>query len=323
MSEVVSFTDYRPPERFDGNPWTQAQIDEAASSAGPWSTIDTVTFDTPDPDPASPQDRSFTTGNGTAPGLWYRVAFLDGSGGVSTPTAPIQNTTSPRAGDRRDLCTLADIAERTPGYEIGDDDATDDALADFITKESRDFMEVTRREFTSIGENPSTRTFDVDWIVVEDRELLIGDAAAITGVVLKGQDGTVLQTLDESGWVLLPRVREDWEPVTSLYFPPLVTSPAFFSWPAVQFGPYVPIESPRLYCEVTGTWGFPAIPDTVKRAVAVIVLLRYLNDAASVGTKLADAADRAELNLAGSLRAAFDTRDRFRVPSIGTSSIRS
>lgn len=228
--------------------------------------------------------------------------------------------------DRRDLCTLADIAERTPGYEIGDDQATDAALADFITKESRDFMEVTRREITSItddGEDGSTRTFDVDWIVVEERELLIGDCAEVTDVVLKGQDGTVLQTLDSTAWVLLPRVREDWEPVTSLLFPAFVTEPAFFSSPAAHNGPSVPAESPLLLCEVTGTWGFPSVPDTVKRAVAVIVLLRYLNDAASVGTKLADAADRAELNLAGSLKAALDTRDRFRVPSIGTSSIRS
>jgi|SRR5579862_17869 len=225
--------------------------------------------------------------------------------------------------DRRDLCTLDDIAERTPGYEIGDDDATDAALADFITTESRDFMEVTHREFTSITDGPSTRVFDIDWIVVEERELLIGDAAAVTDVVLKGQDGTLLQTLDSSGWVELPRVREDWEPITSLSFPPLVSNPAFFSWPATQWGPFVPDENPRLLCEVTGTWGFPEVPKTVKRAVAVLVLLRYLNDVASVGTKLADAIDRTELNLAGGLKASLDTRDRFTVPQIGTSSISS
>lgn len=219
--------------------------------------------------------------------------------------------------DPRDLCTIDDVAERVPGYTIGDDPATDATLADFVTIESRDFMEEARREITPIRPGPETRVFDVDWIVVEERDLLIGDANDVTAVVLKGQDGTVLQTLDSSAWIDMPRVREDWEPITSIYFPPLVNDPVFFAWPATTWGPHVPIESPRLVCEVTGRWGFPSVPLTVKRAVATLVLVRYLNDAAAVGTDLADAADRAELNLAGALKAALDTRDRFRVPSIG------
>lgn len=219
--------------------------------------------------------------------------------------------------DPRDLCALADIAERTPGYTIGDDPTTDAALADFITTESRDFMEECRREITPIAAGSVTRVFDVDWIVVEERELMIGDAADVTAVVLKAQDGTVLQTLDSGGWVDMPRIREDWQPITSIYFPPLAADPAFFAWPAIQWAPYVPDENPRIVCEVTGTWGFPEVPRTVKRAVAVFALMRYLNDAASVGTRLADAADRAELNLAGALKSALDTRDRFRIPSVG------
>jgi hypothetical protein len=223
--------------------------------------------------------------------------------------------------DPRDLCTIDDVAQRVPGYTVGEDTETDATLEDFITIESRDFMETTGREITPISPGSSTRVFDVDWIVVEERELLIGDATDVTAVVLKGQDQTILQTLDSSAWVDLPRVREDWEPVTAIAFPPLVVDPAFFSWPAVQWGPYVPTESPRLLCEVTGTWGFPSIPQTVTRAVATLVLVRYLNDAAAVGTDFADAADRAELNLAGALKAALDVRDRFRVRSIGLGSV--
>lgn len=318
---VVSPEELVPPARFDGVPWTIVQVYEAAAAGGSWTLIDTIAL-VPDIDPSAPAPRSFTTSQATGPDLWYQCVFLDGAGAQSLPTDPFQNV-DPTLAHRRDLCTLADIEERTPGYAIGDDEATDAALADFITKESRDFMEATRREITPITAGPSTRVFDVDWIVTEDRELMIGDCAAVTDVELKGQDGTVLQTLDPTAWVLLPRLREDWEPVTSLYFPTLVTDPAFFSSPASHYGPHEPSENPRLLCEVTGTWGFPQIPDTVKRAVAVLVLLRYLNDAASVGTKLAEAADRAELNLAGSLRAALDTRQRFTVKRIGTSSIDS
>jgi hypothetical protein len=140
----------------------------------------------------------------------------------------------PTIQNGRDLCTLADVVDRVPGYDVGDDRLTDALLGDFIAIESRDFLEETRREITPISPGSSTRVFDVDWIVCEERELLIGDAADTTAVVLKGQDGTVLQTLDSSGWVELPRVREDWEPVTSIFFPPLVNDPAFFAWPACR-----------------------------------------------------------------------------------------
>lgn len=91
---VVSFDEYEPPARFDSVPWTQARIDESDAFDGTWTTIDTITFAVPDPDPADPQDRSFTTSNGTAADLWYTVTFLDDFSGTSSPTTPIQNTTA-------------------------------------------------------------------------------------------------------------------------------------------------------------------------------------------------------------------------------------
>jgi hypothetical protein len=92
MSEIVSFQNYLPAARYDSVPWTQALIEEADTSTGTWATIDTITFDVPDPDPADPQERSFTTPNGTAPDLWYRVTFLDDFDGTSMPTTAFQNT---------------------------------------------------------------------------------------------------------------------------------------------------------------------------------------------------------------------------------------
>ena len=102
MTEVVSFDDYRPSARYDGNPWTEAQIGEAEAFDGPWTVIDTIasTDWTPagsDADPANPLERSFTTPNGTAPDLWYRVIFLDDAAGQSMPTTPVQNTGSQSA----------------------------------------------------------------------------------------------------------------------------------------------------------------------------------------------------------------------------------
>jgi hypothetical protein len=117
---VVSFTDYEPPARFDSIPWTQARIDQADASTGPWTTIDTITFADPDPDPATPAERSFTTPYGTAPDLWYQVTFVDDDGNVSTATDPVQNSVAGGA-----YATTADLFRvlkvRTPS------DAQEDA----------------------------------------------------------------------------------------------------------------------------------------------------------------------------------------------------
>lgn len=91
MSVVVTLEDFRPAPRYDGNAWTQAQIDEAATSDGTWATIDTVNLDPVDADPANPAYRSFTTDNGTGPDLWYRITFIDALANEGLPSYPVQN----------------------------------------------------------------------------------------------------------------------------------------------------------------------------------------------------------------------------------------
>lgn len=91
MSQVVTFIGYTPPQRFDNVVWTIAIIEEAATADGTWATIDTITLDPVDTDATDPLTRSFTTENGTATGLWYRITFEDGAGGVSDPSLPVQN----------------------------------------------------------------------------------------------------------------------------------------------------------------------------------------------------------------------------------------
>lgn len=203
--------------------------------------------------------------------------------------------------DRRDLCTLDDVVARIPGYTAGEDDDIDALLADLITQESRDFVETCGREIISIdSDEPVTRTFDLDSSTIMRGKLPIGDAAAIATVELFDYDGsTSLGVIDPTLYVLLPRIRDDWEPYRRLWFPPR------------------PLQTPLLLAPgrtlaLTGAYGFPAVPTTVTRAVATLVVFRYLNDVAPAGTDLADAADRAEFNLAASLKVALDTRDRLR-----------
>ena len=85
---VVTLSRFTPPKRYDAVPWTGATVQEAATSAGPWVDVETFAL-APDPDPANPAPRNFTTELATidpAAG-WYRVRFTDASAGVSYSAA--------------------------------------------------------------------------------------------------------------------------------------------------------------------------------------------------------------------------------------------
>lgn len=120
MSVVVSFAGYTPPARFDAVPWTDAQIEEAATEDGSYTVIDTVSLGTPDADPSSPAARDFTTVLGTEADLWYRVVFVDASLTTSTPTTPVQNSVSTIL-DAEPYATVDELARilkiRTPSAE--------------------------------------------------------------------------------------------------------------------------------------------------------------------------------------------------------------
>lgn len=76
---VVSFTDYRPAPRYDGEAWVEARIEGSDLEAGPWAEIETIALDPVDTDPADPLSRSFTTELATDE-VWFRVVFVDEDG---------------------------------------------------------------------------------------------------------------------------------------------------------------------------------------------------------------------------------------------------
>lgn len=95
MSQVITFIDYTPAPRFDGNPWTLVDIQEADTEDGTWATIETITLDPVDDDPEFPMSRSFTTEDASDTlGLWYRLIFRDQTGDEEQPTLPVQNVAS-------------------------------------------------------------------------------------------------------------------------------------------------------------------------------------------------------------------------------------
>lgn len=196
----------------------------------------------------------------------------------------------------RDLCTIADVLVLVPGYES--DPETDEALQEMITAESQLVHDESGREIVAIpGLNP--RVFDVDWMVAEDRELMLGDATTINTVTVKDCNGGVVPT--PSTFVALPRIRQEWEPVTGLWFRRDIAAGTMLAW--------------GYTLEVDAVWGFPFVPQFITKAVAKRVLLRYITDVASKGTNLAEAVD--DVNPAALFASARDALNRIRIPGVG------
>lgn len=115
MAVVVSIEDVRPSPRFDGLPWTQVQIWEAATEdaafPGSWTLLETINLSTlpggVDADPRVPAYRSVTTQLGTAAEQWYTLVFLDATADSGLPTVPIQNV----ADDRPVYAAVSELAQ--------------------------------------------------------------------------------------------------------------------------------------------------------------------------------------------------------------------
>jgi hypothetical protein len=103
---LISLTDYRPMPRYDDKSWSGAKIEGSAVADGPWSTIATVPFDEPDPNPAEPIERNFTISVEDPSVAWLRVVFIDEQGeqDVANPVSLVAVTT--------ELATIRDIGMR-------------------------------------------------------------------------------------------------------------------------------------------------------------------------------------------------------------------
>lgn len=106
MTVVVSFEDYRPSPRYDGEAWTDVQIYEAAASTGPWTLLETQALSPVDTDPTNPAYRNFTTDLGTADEQWYQLVFVDADASTGLPTFPVQNV----ADDRPVYASVSELA---------------------------------------------------------------------------------------------------------------------------------------------------------------------------------------------------------------------
>lgn len=111
----IVFEDYKPPSRYPPllTPWTVAEIQEADSEDGPWTTIDSITLDPVDSQPTRPQTRNFVTTKATLDEGWYRIVWKDEEGNTQPTFARLNtaNVTQPTW-----LPSVQDVADRCPVY---------------------------------------------------------------------------------------------------------------------------------------------------------------------------------------------------------------
>lgn len=256
MSEVISFERYVPPERFDAVPWTQAQIDEAPASTGPWTTIDTIALDPVDDDPSDPQPQSFTTPNGTAADQWYRVTFLDGSGGSTLPTSAIQFTqaTLTAFADHNDLAVW-----------LGLDDMTEDEAerADALLADASNVI----REEVSRGDLGLITDETISMPGTNDESILLPSTpvVSVSSVTLAGE-----ALLEGSDWYLDGNLLVR-QPANRTVLLAGGTDEPFYPLGTVGFG------TPRQTLEITYTHGYAEIPSMVKTICLAMVVRVWTN----------------------------------------------
>lgn len=227
---------------------------------------------------------------------WWEVT----TGGKVQAVSEVFIEIRAHAPDSRALCTRADVIRLVPGYT--DDPSTDGVIDDLIQAESQTWLRDTSRELVAIATGSSARLFDVGWKEVATRKVRIGDAATVAAVEIQDQTGATLETVASGDYVEMPRTRQPWEPITSLWFPPGSSNTASLAQGYVV--------------EATGTWGFPAVPEDVRISIARMVLVRYVADVAPTGTRFADAINEQGFDIAMAFASAQSVKRSYSQPMV-------
>lgn len=191
--------------------------------------------------------------------FWFDVT-LPSTEVSSTPEEDLQivdHTPSASA-----LCTIQDVhlAMEIPTT----DTSLDNIISEYIDEASATIMKATRREFAPV--TTATRRFKI----TSNRS---------HRVVFNPYD---LQSLTE---LLVNSDQPQGAVITSddYVLEPFPNNEGVYT--ALVISPWIPIVSPRqlkfgyAYCDITGTWGFPSVPEQVKRAAVITVRTWLRRDA--------------------------------------------
>lgn len=151
------------------------------------------------------------------------------------------------------LCEVAEV--RSFLQKPTGDREQDTAIANAIAAASELIHMHTGREFVAVGTNPATRLFEISDYVIT-RAIPVGDLSSTpTAVSTVDAYGDAVAALTIADDVLaLPLVRKPWQPIEAL-----------------RIRPSAAVLSPSYLLSVTGTWGFPSLPELVKQACIVTV----------------------------------------------------
>lgn len=203
-------------------------------------------------------------GTGTAAAAEEHEAVVDPS--EFTSNAGIDTTA---------LVSLADAKDWLNQQQV--DTGEDLELVRLVNDMSSRFMEEAQREIKVYGTNPQVRTFDADKTALYRKIIWVGDLASFTAVRILDRDGILVETVVAGDIVALPRNRPTWEPIRAL-----------------RFSADVGGLREDYQVEVTGNWGFPAVPGNVRQAILEAVAAArgrqvesYRQDLSSPGTESA------------------------------------
>jgi hypothetical protein len=203
---------------------------------------------------------------------WWEVTY---SGGKIQESPTFQIVVEDPAAVSQGLCELADVTAYARGYRS--DDATDALLERMILARSRRIQDETEREFRPISPAINPRKFDITTWHLRERQVFVGDLSAAPSLVriIDTDQATLVGTVTAADYVVMPRTRHASQPITGLWFPP--SSPN-----AADLGD-------GRVLEVTGTWGFPVVPDDIREACAALVVADYALSPTLVGTAFTEA----------------------------------
>ena len=156
MPFTRTFESYSPPRRYDGQPFTIAEIREAATEDGSYTTIESINLFPVDADPTAPASRNFTTALATIVDGWYVIRWVD-AGGSSFDSDPVQYVTTGDSSATEIKEKIGRMVESTSEPTLSDTD-----LDDLVDAAARADAEGRYR-----GESNWTPTWDLNAAAAE------------------------------------------------------------------------------------------------------------------------------------------------------------
>jgi hypothetical protein len=187
------------------------------------------------------------------------------------------------------LCSLQEAKDYIPAQTLEDVDA-DRVVTRLINSVSEDIFDYTGgREFLLLsGENPQTRTIE---LLSDGDRLAVGDMSDFVSITVDGI------TIDSAGITTRPLRRKPWDPNRELRLDRSYLA-------GVEFA-------------VTGSFGFPSLPESIRQVCIENVRERFLEDVARESEQFADEQTGRPRRRGRFLASSYETLDDFREGSKG------